>query len=239
MCHAEQLPWRQTQTLITVQWLLCSSSTHSACSLDIYEGIISAQKGRKKRERDNIDAGGGTKAACDFDWLPRVELKQESGRIWAGAKGNSEGRVKCLEEVRGSWRDWGLGQNPKNEVTQSYPQTGKIMWDLPCLFCQHPTAWISSIKHLNFPCHNLFLHPDFQAAGWQKEEFTSRFKAAPGRNAGSAFYAWKTRFSCLNRWYWFNSDYCSMVIWAFKKYFQMPTRLLGPNYVVHGPYELT
>lgn len=34
--------------------------------------------------------------------------------------------------------------------------------------------------------------------------------------------------------YWFNSDYFSMVIWAFKKYFQMPVGLLGPNYIVHG-----
>lgn len=54
--------------VITVQQQRCP-----LCSLDIYEGVISAPK--KKRERDKIYAGGGTKAACELDWLPREEPK--------------------------------------------------------------------------------------------------------------------------------------------------------------------
>jgi len=47
--------------------LFSSSSTHAVHSLDIYEGIISAPKGRKNRKGDKIYAGGGTKAACELD----------------------------------------------------------------------------------------------------------------------------------------------------------------------------
>lgn len=171
--------------------------------------------------------GGGHKSSLRV-WLTamsgaKVGIWENLGGCQGQRVGQSEvsvwkrwGEAEAESESSG---DWGRGRIQRRKWHNPIRREGKMMWDLPFLFCQHPVAWISSIKHLNFPCHNLFLQPDFLAAGWQREEFTSRFKAAPGRKACSAFYAWQTRFSRLNRWYWFKSDYSSMVIWAFKKYF--------------------
>lgn len=43
---------------------------------------------------------------------------------------------------------------------------------LPCCGSIWLPGWLR-IKHLNFPCHNLFSQPHFLAAGWQRQEFTA------------------------------------------------------------------
>lgn len=69
---------------------------------------------------------------------------------------------------------FGRGEGAEREVTPSYPQTRENDVGL------YPSCPVSirlpaqlGIKHLNFPCHNLFSQPHFLAAGWQRQEFTA------------------------------------------------------------------
>lgn len=126
--------WRQPQTLLAVVvqqqgplWLLFGHPGRYSCT--------------EHRKRDGNSADVGTKQPGSFgSCLPKVEPKQEFGRLWDHAK-ESPGQ-------RQSWRSSG-GPRERSDTILSTDK-GKLMWDSPFLFCQHPPAWMAQDKASEF-----------------------------------------------------------------------------------------
>lgn len=126
--------------------LLCllSSRAHSGCSLGI-QGIISAPKPTGHRKGDRTT---------------QLWAQKQPGTLGC-AKGSSQGTGGCSGDPR-------EGTDPILSTAKGKP-CGTA---LPCCGSIWLPGWLR-IKHLNFPCHNLFSQPHFLAAGWQRQEFTA------------------------------------------------------------------